>query len=311
MSRECPLVAIVGPTGTGKSSLALHIARVFSGEIVNCDSLQLFRGFDVGTAKLPESERRGIPHHLIDILAPGDVFSAGEYARRARDTVREISSRDRLPVIVGGTGFYLNAALNGLPSLPEREEALRVRLLERERKRPGSLRRLLSRLDPTAADRIHARDIPKLIRALEIRLLTGRTAPPPGTAEPLRGFRTFKIGLNPDRALLHAALDARTREMFHAGLIDEVKNSLESGCTGEEKPFASLGYKQALAFLRGSVSLGQAIASTQLETRQYAKRQLTWFRRDPAVVWITGFGQSARIVSECLKLVAEFLHATG
>src|SRR6185437_1493894 len=207
-----------------------------------CDSLQLFRGFDVGTAKLPESARPGIPHHMMDLLAPGEIFSAGEYARRAREAIRGIAERKRLPVIAGGTGFYLNAVLDGLPLLPERDDVLRARLLYRERRRAGSLSRLLGRLDPAAAARIHARDLPKLIRALEVRLLTGRGAPARGAAEPLHGFRTLKIGLNPDRGRLHESLDARARKMFHSGLIEEVKMLLANGCTGEEKPFASLGY---------------------------------------------------------------------
>jgi len=192
-----PLVAIVGPTGAGKSSLALRVAEKFGGEIVNCDSLQLYRGLDIGTAKPSPSARREIPHHLLDVIEPQKSFSAGEYARMARECLREISSRGRLPVITGGTGFYLRGLLYGLPALPERDELLRARLSTREQRRPGSLHRLLRRFDPAAAARIHPRDVQKLIRALEVSLLTRAPLPPPASAEPLRGYRVLQIGLDP------------------------------------------------------------------------------------------------------------------
>ncbi len=298
-----PLVAIVGPTGAGKSALALRVAETFRGEIVNCDSLQLYRGFDVGTAKLPESQRRGIPHHLFDVLEPHQGFSAGEYARRAREVAGGISERGRLPVITGGTGFYLKALLHGLPALPQRDDALRERLVARETSRPGTLHRLLGRLDPAAAARIHARDVKKLVRALEVRMLTRNPLPSPSAAEALSGYRTLQIGLDPNRAQLHAVLDARARQMFGAGLLEEVKRLLARGCSGSEKPFESLGYRQALQHLRGDMTIEQAIASTQLETRQYAKRQLTWFRRDPDVKWLSGFGDSPVVIEQCLAQI--------
>lgn len=307
MDHTTPLVAIVGPTGAGKSTLALRVAEQFGGEVVNCDSLQLYRGFDIGTAKIPESERRGIPHHLIDVLEPSESYSAGEYARHSREIVREISRRGRLPVIVGGTGFYLRVLLNGLPPLPERDETLRKRLSAREDKRPRSLHRLLRRLDPAAAARIHAHDTQKLIRALEVRLLTRNPSPPAASAEPLIGYRALHIGLDPDRAHLYAVLDARAQEMFHSGLIDEVQRLLASGYTGAEKPFESLGYKQAVQYLRGTIDLAQAIASTQIETRQYAKRQRTWFRRDPQVRWLSGFGHSITVIERCFDSLREFV----
>ena len=215
---ERPLVAIVGPTASGKSDLALRIAQSFSGEIVNFDALQLYRGFDIGTAKTPVSARCGISHHLFDVLDPQTGFSAGDYARAARETIGEIASRGRLPVAVGGTGFYLRALLDGLPSLPSRDESLRARLSDREQRRPGALHRLLRRLEPAAAARIHPRDIQKLTRALEIRMLTRSALPSPATASPLEGFRLCQIGLAPDRALLVEAIAARTRRMFNEGL---------------------------------------------------------------------------------------------
>jgi len=300
-------VTIVGPTGSGKSTLALRIAAAFNGEVVNCDSLQLYKGFDIGTAKISESERRLIPHHMIDVLDPRQGYSAGDYARNARTAIAGISARGRLPVIAGGTGFYLRALLNGLPQLPGRDEPLRSKLAAKEARRPGHLHRLLSRLDPPAAARMHARDTQKVIRALEIRILTHRSSPPASASQPLAGYRTLKLGLNPDRAQLYQTLDARTAEMFRRGLVEEVRSLLAAGCGGDEKPFESLGYKQALAHIRGSMTMGEAVVSTQIETRQYAKRQWTWFRRDAEIFWLPGFGQSPSTIEQCVDLVRTYV----
>jgi tRNA dimethylallyltransferase len=302
-----PLIVVAGPTGAGKSALALRICEEFSGEIVNCDSLQLYKGFHLGTAKTPESERRGIPHHLLDVLDPTGGYSAGEYARVVRDAIRQISARDRLPVIVGGTGFYLRALLEGLPVLPESDPATRERLMERERRRVGSMRRILTRLDPAAARRIHPNDTQRIMRAVEIRLLSGQLSPPAFETEPLTGYRVLKIGLDPDRALLYKLLDARTRQMFEAGLVEEIETLLKQGCTGDEKPFESLGYRQALAFIRGEITLDRAIYLTQLETRHYAKRQWTWFRRDPEIHWLSGFGNDVPVTEQCFQMLRRFL----
>lgn len=297
------MLVIAGPTGAGKSTLAIYLAQTFGGEIVNCDSLQLYRGLDIGTAKTPLAQRGGIPHHLFDVLSPRESYSAGEYARKAREVIAEISGRSRLPVVAGGTGFYLRALLEGLPALPERDEQLRARLMAREETRPGSLHRILSRLDPTAAVRIHSRDVQKTLRTLELRLLTKQPLPPAETATPLQGYSVFKLGLDPDRAALHKQLEARTREMFAQGLIEEVEGLLRGGCTGEEKPFESLGYKQVLAYLRGSLTREQAIESTLIETRQYAKRQWTWFRRDPEIHWLQGFGDDPQVREQAEALI--------
>jgi tRNA dimethylallyltransferase len=310
------LVTIAGPTGAGKSSLALRLAAEFDGEIVNCDSLQLYRGFDIGTAKTPEDQRRGIPHRMIDVLDPAEGYSAGDYARTARSVLAEISARGRLPIVVGGTGFYLRALLDGLPQLPEKDEAIRQRLAERETRHAGSMHRILRRLDPAAAARIHANDTHKLIRALEVRILTGVPAPPRKRSDALEGYLTLKLGVNPDRKALHEVLDARAREMFLSGLVEEVRGLIAAGCSGDEKPFESLGYRQALEHLRGKLSLEQAIAATQIETRQYAKRQWTWFRRDREIVWLDGFGSSPEVIEKAVKLVRKhvgpaLLPATG
>jgi tRNA dimethylallyltransferase len=306
-----PLIAIVGPTASGKSELALRVAQTFSGEIVNCDALQLYRGFDIGTAKTPPGARRGIPHHLVDVLDPQTSFSAGDYARAAREIVAEISARGRLPIAVGGTGFYLRALLEGLPSVPGRDESLRERLSQREQRRPGALHRLLRRLEPSAAGRIHPRDVQKTMRALEIRLLTQTALPPPSTASPLEGFRPLLIGLEPERSQLLDAISARTTQMFAAGLADEVRGLLNNGLSGHEKPFESLGYKQALAYLRGEISGQQAVESTEIKTRQYAKRQLTWFRgtskQGAGINWFRGFGSDPAVAEPVLELIRKFL----
>jgi tRNA dimethylallyltransferase len=302
-----PLIVIAGPTGAGKSTLALSVCEEFLGEIVNCDSLQLYRGFHVGTAKTPKSERRGIPHHLLDVLDPADGYSAGEYARVARNTIAEISARGRLPVVVGGTGFYLRALLNGLPHLPESDEAMRRRLMEREGRKPGSMRRLLTRLDPASAGRIHPNDTQRSMRAVEIRLLSGKVSPPAVETGPLTGYRVLKIGPDPDRAALYKLLDARAKQMFASGLVEEIQGLLRNGCTGEEKPFESLGYRQALAYIRNEITLERAIYLTQLDTRHYAKRQWTWFRRDPEMEWLSGFGDSPAVIEQCLQIVRRFL----
>jgi tRNA dimethylallyltransferase len=304
-NRACPLVAIIGPTGSGKSSLGLLVAEHYDGEIVNCDSLQVYRGLDIGTAKTPARLRRGIPHHLFDVLPLDESYSAGEYARHARSILEEISGRRRLPVIAGGTGFYFRALLEGLPPLPSRDDALRARLLNRESRRRGSLHRLLKRLSPESAARIHANDIQKTVRALEIRLLT--KAPAPESRRGLQGFKVIKIGLDPEREALRNRIDIRTKTMFETGLLEEMRGLLAGGATGAEKPFESIGYKQALRHLRGEISLEEAIASTQLETRQYAKRQMTWFRREQDVFWIKGFGDEHEAQQTALAHIAREL----
>jgi tRNA dimethylallyltransferase len=301
----CPLIVIAGPTGSGKSELALRVAERFHGEIVNCDSLQVYRGFDVGTAKLTVEERRGIAHHLIDLLDPGELFTAGEYARIGRSVLREIAERGRVPVIAGGTGFYLRALLEGLSPGPTRDERLRARLLAREQRRTGSLHRILSRLDREAAERIHPNDAHKTLRALEMRLL--RAAPSTSQQEPekLQGFRVWKIGLNPPREQLYQRLNLRLERMFGQGLEEEVRGLLARGTSPQAKPFESLGYKETLLWLRGELTREKAIEAAQIATRQYAKRQLTWFRREADMHWFDGFGDGPGVFG----LVCSFLES--
>jgi len=304
-----PLVAVCGPTASGKSELALDIAARFHGEIVNCDSLQVFRYFDIGTAKLPLTERRGIPHHLIDVVDPDALFTAGEYARLARETIADISSRARLPVVVGGTGFYLRALLDGLFEGPSRDENLRERLAARESRRPGSLHRLLSRFDRAASQKIHPNDVPKVMRALEVCLLMRRPVTElfrEGRAG-LRGYRALKLGLLPDRDPLYDKLNQRTEQMFACGLLEEVKSIVARGFAATAKPFESHGYKQALQFLDGELSLRDAIFYAQRRTRNYAKRQITWFRREQGLIWLKGFGNDPEIRDAAMREVEQFL----
>ncbi len=299
------LVAIAGPTGSGKSDLAIAIAAQLDGEIINCDSVQMYRGFDIGAAKVPPSERHGIPHHLFDILDPAEVSTAGDYARKARETLREVTQRGKLPVLAGGTGFYLRALIDGLFEGPSRDEALRQRLQAREALRPGSLHRILLRLDPATAGRVHARDVKKVIRALEIRLLSTQPASRmfDSGRDRLEGFRTLKICLNPDREELRERLDRRASEIFSRGLLDEVRNLLAAGVTEQAKPFESIGYAQALRHLRGEITLAEAIESTRIATRQYAKRQRTWFRRERDVFWIDGFGGDPEVQAQAITQI--------
>lgn len=304
---------MVGPTGSGKSDLALLIAETFNGEIVNCDSLQVYRHFDIGTAKLTMAERRGIPHHLIDILDPDQLFTAGEYARLARAAIADISTRGRIPILAGGTGFYLRALIEGLFEGPVRDQPLRDRMAAREARRPGSLHRLLTRFDSTAARKIHANDVPKVTRALEICLLTrqpvsqlfqqGRDA--------LAGYRTLKLGLLPDRELLNPRLDVRCAWMFEHGLVEEVQSILALGFPPDCKPFESHGYKQSLQLIRGELNPRDAVFYAQRNTRHYAKRQITWFRRERELQWLKGFGNAAHIRETALVTVRDFLSPTG
>jgi tRNA dimethylallyltransferase len=303
---DAPLIAIVGPTGSGKSDLALSICEQFGGEIVNCDSLQIYRYFDIGTAKTPPAARRGVRHHMLDILNPDEIFTAGEYASRARAVLASISP-SALPVVAGGTGFYLRALLDGLFPALSRSDEVRGRLAARESRKPGSIHRLLQRFDPAAARAIHPHDVPKLIRALEVYLLTRRpitTWFAEGRAA-LDGFRPLKIGLAPPRDKLYERVNARCRRMFAEGLMEEVKRILDMGWPESAKPFESHGYAQVLQMLRGEMTQEQAILEAQRNTRRYGKRQITWFRKEAAVEWLTGFGDDPAVQQAAIDRVRQ------
>lgn len=307
-SRPHLLIAIAGPTGAGKSDLALALARQFCGEIVCCDSVQVYAGLDIGSAKTPFDARRGIPHHLLDIARPHTEVTAGDFQRLGRVALNGIANRGHCAIVAGGTGFYLRALLDGLSEAPRRSETLRRRLARIAKCRPTALHRLLSRYDPSAASRIHFNDHQKLIRAIEIAALSGEPASAVQSRprRPLEGFRIIKLGLLPPREALRERLNRRAERMFAEGLIEETQGLLDSGYHPHLKPLQSLGYKQALDVLSGRLSIGEAIAECQLRTRQYAKRQLTWFRADSEIIWLAGFGFESHIQSAAAARVAEF-----
>jgi tRNA dimethylallyltransferase len=293
MTTDPTLLAIVGPTASGKSALAIQLAQQFNGEIVNCDSLQMYKRFDIGTGKTPEAERHGIAHHLFDVLEPEEQFAAGEYARVARKIIGEICSRSKLPIVIGGTGFYLRALINGLFPGPTRNAELRQRLREREeQKGRGYLHRILTRLDAASAATIHSNDTPKVIRAIEVCLAARRPMSEMFQLgrQALTGYRVCMVGLAPPRAELYRKINERTAEMFSHGLIEEVKRHLASGVPKDAPPLQSLGYREALAYIEGQLTLEDAVSIAQAKTRQYSKRQLTWFRKEPGVRWLPGFG---------------------
>lgn len=300
-----PLVIIAGPTASGKSALAVELATQLNGEIINCDAMQVYRGFQIGTAKISEAERQGIPHHLLDCCDPDQTFSAGEFSRRARRIIPEITGRGRLPIVAGGTGFYIQVLIEGLFQGPLRNDALRLRLLQREGKRPGILHRLLRRLDPHAGQRIHANDIQKTVRAIEVcfegqRLsdLHQERAP-----ERLEGYRVIRIFLDPPRPEVHARINQRCIEMFRNGLLEEVEGLIAEGVSPKAQPFLAVGYREALAALRSEITVDRAIELTQIATRQYAKRQWTWFRRDHLLHSLPGFGTEAHIIAQAQELL--------
>jgi len=297
------LVLILGPTGSGKTALSLALAERFGGEIVSCDSVAVYRGMDLGTAKPTADERARVRHHLIDVAEPDEPYTAGTYHRAARAVLGEIAGRGRLPIVTGGTGLYLRALTEGLFAGPERHEDLRERLRRSATTRgSGWLHRILARLDPESAGRIHANDTPKLIRAIEVCLVGRRPMSSVLTRDRLTGFRLLRIGLNPPRAQLYRRLNERCAAMFTAGLVEETRGLLARfGCV---KALDSLGYRQALAVVDGTLTAEAALAAAQQGHRNYAKRQLTWFRREPEVRWIEGFGEDAETVHLATGLVA-------
>jgi tRNA dimethylallyltransferase len=293
--------------------LAIDLAQQFAGEVVSCDSVALYRYLEIGTAKPTRQQRASVPHHLLDIVEPGVAFSAGEYARRARDVIHEISRRGRLPIVVGGTGLYLRALLEGLFPGPQRSEDLRERLRASAARRGSPyLHRLLMRLDPEAASRIHANDLAKILRGIEVCLASRAQMSQlwkQGGRDPLRGYHILRIGLNPSREKLYERINQRAARMFDGGLVEETKSLLERYQEKATAPLNSLGYKQAMRFLRGELTYERAVAAAQQGHRHYAKRQMTWFRREPNVVWLNGFGddpavarQTAELVSRCATL---------
>lgn len=307
---NAPLIVILGPTASGKSCLAIHLARDFNGEIVNCDSVQVYKYLNIGTSKLTKQEQAGIPHHLMDMLEPDQLFTAGEYLRLGREALAGIQQRNHLPLIVGGTGFYLRALLDGLFEGSRRSDGLRKRLNNlAERKGSFHLHRLLKRVDAASAQKIAVNDKPKIVRALEVFLLTSKPLSWHFRSgrNPLRGFEILKIGLNPSRQVLYELIDRRVDKMFADGLVDEVKCLLSRDFSPDLKPLQSLGYFRVVQFLRGQINLAEAVALTKRDTRHYAKRQLTWFRRENGVVWFDSVGNDPFLQSHVEAKVAHFL----
>jgi tRNA dimethylallyltransferase len=301
------VIAVVGPTASGKSALGIELALRTGGEIINCDSVQVYREIEIATAKVPVEERRGIPHHLIDFVPPEINYTAGEWARAAALKIEEIEARGHTALLVGGTGFYLRALRQPFFPSPPTDEQLRRRFTElRERRGVLFLHKLLRRIDPQSAARLNERDWPRVQRALEVRFQTGRSihtqlerrAPAHESAERLRLF-----ALSPPRAELYSRINERTRAHFAAGLVDEVRVLLERGVPADSNALGAHGYRRVVEYLRGQRDLPSAIEQTSLDVRHYAKRQLTWFRREAGVEWFEGFGDDQEVQQRVLKAV--------
>lgn len=300
-----PLIAILGPTATGKSALGLAIAERFNGEIINCDSTAVYRGFDIGTDKVPVEQRRGIPHHLIDIADPTEEYTAAQFGRDAAAAVADIHARGKLPILVGGTGFYYRALTRGLFPGPGKDAALRARLEAiAAKKGVETLHRMVSRVDPDSGLRIQPRDLKRLVRALEVYFQTGKplTAHFADTVSPLApDVQVAAIALRMDARWLADRLAKRVDEQFAAGLIDEIRQLLASGVPPDARPFGGLVYRQAMEYLSGLRSEAETRALIAQENRKYARRQLIWFRKEPNLEWFDGPGTNAEVQDSVIR----------
>jgi len=305
---ESPVIAIVGPTASGKSTLGIEVALQLNGEIINCDSVQVYQEIQIATAKVPLEERQGVPHHLIDFVSPNVNYTAGEWAREAAQKIEEIENRGRVPLLVGGTGFYLRALRQPFFVSPRTDESLRQRLTRiRERHGPEHLHRLLDRIDPRAAEQLFPRDWPRVQRAIEVFLQTARSIvdQQPQRPEPHESARRLRIlALNPPRAELYQRINERTEEHFRAGLVAEVRDLLDRGFSPLSNALGAHGYRRVVEYLQGLRDLESAIEQTRLDVRHYAKRQLTWFRHEAGVEWFDGFGEENRILESVLENLA-------
>ena len=304
------VVAILGPTATGKSALALAVAERHDGEIINCDSTAVYRGFDIGTDKMARADRRGIPHHLIDIVEPTEEYTAAQYARDAAAAIRDVHARGRLPILAGGTGFYFRALTRGLFPGPGRDAPLRRRLESiAERRGVTFLHRLLRKVDPESALRIQPRDLKRLVRALEVFFLTGRplTAHFADTTSPIPDVHVVAIGLRLPPAEISERVTRRVDEQFERGLLDEIRTLLARGIPETVRPFGGLVYRQAMEHLHGVRDEPATRALIAQENRRYARRQLIWFRKEPNLSWFDGPGESATTIDSVQRLIAERL----
>ena len=308
---EHPLVVVVGPTASGKTRLAISLAERFNGEIVSCDSVAVYREFETGTAKPSAIERALVPHHLIDVAAPTETFTAGDYSRAARAAIADITARGRLPIVAGGSGLYLRALLDGLFAGPPRSEELRERLRESAQVRGAEhLHRILRRLDAKAAENIHPNDVSKLVRAIEVCLAARQkmSAMWQQGRAPLTGYRMLKLGLGPDREALYQRINRRAAEMIEHGLVEETRRLVELYKDERNAPaLKSLGYRQVSTMLRGEMTPEEMLVAVQQGHRNYAKRQLTWFRREEGIVWLEDFGESEAAQKRAGGLVEDFL----
>jgi tRNA dimethylallyltransferase len=304
-SSDKPLIAVVGPTASGKSELGIQLALRLNGEIINCDSVQVYEQINIATAKVPLAERKGIPHHLIDFVPPHINYTAGEWAREALQVIEQIESRNHVPILVGGTGFYLRALRQPLFPSPATDELLRKRLNEmRLSKGVEHLHKVLKRLDHEAARQLAPRDWPRVQRAIEVSLQTGRPYSAQKQIRPPSPANTSRlriIALNPPRAELYERINGRTEAHFAAGLVDEVKQLLRAGVPADSNALGAHGYRRVVEYLRGERDLPGAIEQTKLDVRHYAKRQMTWFRREPGVEWFEGFGEEPELQSRILN----------
>ncbi len=308
MNRENPVIAIVGPTASGKSTLGIEVALKINGEIINCDSVQVYKEIQVATAKVPLEERKGVPHHLIDFVSPHINYTAGEWAREAAIKIDEIENRGRVPLLVGGTGFYLRALRQPFFVSPPTDESLRTRLNNiREKHGAEHLHRLLHRIDPEAAAQLYPRDWPRVQRAIEVYFQTGRSIvdQQPERPEPHESSRRLRIlALNPPRAELYQRINERTEAHFRGGLVDEVRELLDRGFSPISNALGAHGYRRVVEYLQGFRNLESAIEQTKLDVRHYAKRQLTWFRHEADVEWFEGFGEENAILRSVLEKLA-------
>jgi tRNA dimethylallyltransferase len=307
-----PIPAIVGPTASGKSDLGIELALEFGGEIINLDSVQVYRGLYVAAAKVPPGDRRGIPHHLIDIADPTENFTAGQYARKAESAVKEIMARGRMPILVGGTGFYLRALVQPLFQSPETDLGLRDRLRRLlEARGAHHLHRMLARVDAASASAISPRDWSRTMRALEFRFQSGQRmseSKPKRPPSPDFAWRVVVIALNPPRPDLYSRINARAERMFQEGLVQEVLGLIDSGVPTDAKAFQAHGYRRVVEYIKGQRTLEAALEQMKLDTRHYAKRQLSWWRGWPGTRWINRFGNEPEALAEAMEHIRE---ATG
>ena len=301
------VIAIVGPTASGKSTLGIEVALQLNGEIINCDSVQVYKEIEIATAKVPLEERKGVPHHLIDFVSPDVNYTAGEWAREAATKIEEIEARGRVPLLVGGTGFYLRSLRQPFFVSPPTDESLRRRI-NRIRERHGAehIHRLLQRIDPLAAQQFYPRDWPRVQRAIEVYLQTGQSIvdQKPYRPEPHESSRRLRIlALNPPRDELYRRINERTEAHFEAGLVEEVKDLLARGFSPSSNALGAHGYRRVVEYLHGLRDLPSAIEQTKLDVRHYAKRQLTWFRHEAGVEWFDGFGEENAVLQSVLESV--------